>query len=302
MRVKYEQSTFNMHPSVAGGTSANWADFLCNILGWLKRIGAPINVDTVAISKFSDSTTAKGIASVTVRFDGEDTDPDSWWLGSLYLRVYETTYDNTVYLETRAWMYDPHEELYIYTNNVPLGAANSTDIYWVTAQGLKSGNSFYFGFGKWGGFINCAITPVRRLSDPTAEVGYGLVAGSYMSVDGTYYMSKTVPYVDGFNYGVFHTSLGWPYMPDIFVYPEVETGKIPLMPLFAGVEDLYYENVYITPMRSNGQEVKAFETDKGTFLISNTYMSDSDDNLINWTEHGCCQLAFDITEAMNSAT
>ena len=136
---------------------------------------------------------------------------------------------------------------------------------------------------------------MKRLSDPSVSLGYAIVEGSDVEgpdpwVGGAF--SRTLPFVEGFNYvtGMLNfTGAGYKT-----AFPETDTGKIPLVPYFAGIEDIYYDKVYVSPLGRGSTEEKAFETDKGTFLIAGRYGTDFTQVLHN-------TFAFDITEAVNTA-
>ena len=297
MRVKYNSYTFEPYMSVAGGTSNEWLSVLFSIFQYLYMNGAPIDLDTIETELYSSSTTSAGGAYMSARFIGEDTDPENYDVASLSLAIYASDY---VYLEVSASGRNPRQDNYMYGNRIIIGSISNRS-FDVTVHTIKSGNSFYFGFGfdSGDGCISTAITPMRSLSDPTKELGYGVISGIYYSYYGpsTPAVYRTLPEEAGYNYDKGQCT--FIYAPPITIYPEVSSGKIPLVPLFTGIGDSYYEGVYLTPMRSGGQEEEAFETDAGIFLISNGYSMDYDEQKINWTELPFCQLAFDITESQN---
>ena len=326
MNVKYFEQTFYFYPSVKGGTGKDWSQFLSNIVGWLMSVGAPFNPDSVDTGDYNTSTTAAGRANVYMNFIGEplyENDEEYIDIGYLpagfNMSVNPPTED-TSHVEFDFWAYgrsDPYANgpgSYV-SDWIDLGA-KTNGYFAVTGRAIKSGDSFYFGFKsvnspsqfnvmRNGAFMNFAITPMRRLSNPSAEdLGYAAVKAPVLFWEGMVpfaFYNATLPLMIGRNLYPHGDLSYYIITPHIGSYPEIESGKIPLVPIFAGFEDIYYENIYFTPMRSDGIEEKAFETDKGIFLIGNSIEYDYNDALVNHMDWPYCQLAFDITEAVNNS-
>ena len=298
MRVKYKETNIILNTNVAGGTGAQWASFLSELVDFLILNGAPL--ENVEVMGYEESTTEMGTAGILMTFSGESANEED---EPACLEFFIEMDNNRVYLAILGYG-RKGDAIY---NRIDLGAT-TRKYFSFPVHAIKSENSFYFGFRNYesnkNGFINCAITPMRRLSNPNENVGYALVMGVAYNEISDYLnigmACRTMPYIEGYNYAPYDEPIIYTVIPEIFLYPEVETGKIPLMPFFTGCEDIYYENVYLTPMRNNGVEEKAFETDKGVFLISNMDMYHDDTiEVVNWTEMPYCQLAFDITGSLS---
>lgn len=291
MRVKYQTRTITTPVSDSTWvTEEEYESFFTAIINALADMGAPLNLD--------DIEHEGGISAVSLigsKFNVLGGGSGLWFYGYSGRGKY--------YFEFGCNGESPDFENYFYTADVNIGTDNNNQLA-VTIHAVKSGDSFFFGFipAVWnqnGACISLAITPMRRLSDPTADLGYAIVSSTSVFNVGTYEevgeIEKTLPYIEGFSYYD-----GWyNYFNALRVnaFPEVDTGKIPMIPLYAGVEDIYYENVYISPMRRGPDEEKAFETDKGVFLICGSVHTDDNGNLINLeAQTELCQLAFDITE------
>ena len=292
MRVKYQTRIVSKQFSTDGGTGAEKTAFIQNIVNALIDMGAPLDADT-----FTDM----GGGSAAVSFAGEGT-IFLFGAASIFFETYTKSGSNA--LSIGIWGYgrnnvDTVLGNYVFFEELIYGYTNMKEAT-VAIHAVKSGDSFFFGFipptgNLYGGCISYALTPMRRLSDPSVSLGYALVEGNIpggpdMSIGGMF--NRTLPFVEGFNYrdGFFNfTTTGYAY-----AFPETDTGKIPLVPYFAGIEDIYYDKVYVCPMKRGIMEEKAFETDKGTFLIGGIHGVDH-------TAMGYNNFAFDITEAVNTA-
>lgn len=277
MRVKYQTRMINKTFSTNGGTQEERDAFASSIITALFEMGAPLAEDGLNKSK-------PGAALLKDTVNQE----------AINIRV-TSDESNHVKIGIMAGSMGMQENVFWYfTDTVicPSGSKNAK----VTIHAVKSGDSFFFGFlphdaNPSNACINYAITPMRKLSDPSVSLGYAFLVGTTPTGNSPYAsLFRTLPCIDGFNYNnsmynVIHADF-------VFKYPEVETGKIPLIPYYAGIEDIYYDRVYVSPMYRGTAEEKAFETDKGVFLISG-------ETGIDWTRR-FCMLAFDITEAVNS--
>lgn len=278
MRVKYKNKIISKGFSVPGGTDAERKAFLQEIMDVLYEMGAPLDLDNseVAYSYFEVELT-EGTAAIGAELRTKDD----------MLNLDVGMFGNSPLGDNSAW-----------SNTITVGDASGAV---VCIHAVKSGDSFFFGFlglesdNPYNGCITYAITPMRRLSDPSVNLGYAIVEGASTGgpdefVGGT--IHRTLPYIEGFNYagGRFNfTTPGYAH-----AFPEVDTGKIPLIPYYAGIEDIYYDKVYISPMKRGKNEEKAFETDKGVFLIGG-------EPGVDHTQMHYNTLAFDITEAVESA-
>lgn len=290
MRVKYMTAPISGTFSVNGGSTSDKENLARTILMTLAAMGAPLNTDALNVSSGS------GWAEVYSCFLGEDLN------GALMpanMMISIEVISSNIVLGVAGFGRGSEGDNYFYSNSniAPSIGTTGSKSYALTIHAVKSDDSFYFGFvpqsaPAGAGCINYAITPMTRLANPNENVGYALVAGALFSSQNYSAMAfKTRPYIEGMNYynGWFNQSI----MPDTGSFPEVSTGKIPLVPFFSGCEDIYYKNIYVTPVSRDSLEEKAFETDKGVFLIAGDVNQD-------YTGSGFCQLAFDITEAANA--
>lgn len=292
MRVKFNSTTIRKEFSVAGGTEAEWTDFFASVINTLIGMGAPLNPSTIytypvgGACSFSDET-------VLV--------PDGGAGFNIGWNTYGTSSNITVGFDVSGYGKDStggFGNAFHINEYFSFGKKNSLYSVGVTVHSIKSGDSFYFGFMPDGvpsatANINFAITKMRRLSDPTAEVGYAMLSGvawpSGVNMS-TPPMWKTVQYVEGLNYDNGYYNAHQSFF--VGSMPEVDTGKILLMPVYSGLEDVYYENVYLSAVQFDGSSEKAFETDKGAFLIS-----------VGNSGYGIqemCTMVFDITDALSS--
>ena len=292
MRVKYQKRIVSKTFSTAGGTDEEKTAFIQDIVNALIDMGAPLDADTFtdlgrgsASVSFAGEGTVLPLGAASILFEAyTEGSLDEWFVGILGFgrSIANTVTGNFAYCEDVICGYTDKKEAR------------------VCIHAVKSGDSFFFGFipitgDPYGGCISYALTPMRRLSDPPVSLGYALVEGAIpggpdMNIGGMF--NRTLPFVEGFNYrdGFFNfTTPGYAY-----AFPETDTGKIPLVPYFAGIEDIYYDKVYVCPMKRGIAEEKAFETDKGTFLIGGIHGVDH-------TTMGYNNFAFDITEAVNTA-
>lgn len=289
MRVKYQTRTLSKTFSTNGGTPEDWAGFLLDVANALIEMGAPLNIDAFEdlggayIIPFTGEVNGTHGGACLFIEPGHDEDDNIAMHITAYGRDISNGFRNYVELESK-----------------PVVVSMDDKTAGVAIHAVKSGDSFFFGFlsngsNRYNGCIALAITPMRRLSDPSVNLGYALVEGAGVNgpdefVGGV--IGRTLPYAEGFNYagGMFNfTTPGYAH-----AFPEVDTGKIPLIPYYAGIEDIYYDKVYISPMKRGKNEEKAFETDKGVFLIGGEPGVDHTQMLYN-------TLAFDITEAVESA-
>lgn len=283
MRVKYQTRVVRKTFSTNGGTESERVQFMKDILLALADMGAPLNLEDVVI--FDNQVGAS--------FLGESNSIENGPAACMFL------IDNSGSGTSRLFYLsgcgaDPEFSNYFDScTEISYGTSTSKNAS-VIIHAVKSGDSFFFGFLPYNnnpseGCINYAITPMRRLSDPSVSLGYALLQGATISDAPAAFIGRTLPYIEGFNYndGFYNQYFSYP----TFFCPEVDTGKIPLIPHYAGVEDIYYDRVYLSPMRRGYTEEKAFETNMGVFLISGELPIDVP----------CCTFAFDITEAVNSA-
>lgn len=289
MRVKYQTRTVSKTFSTIGGTNDEWSAFARDIANALIEMGAPLNIDT-----YEGYTGEHWISFIGEVNAGNGGACMAWYVetvesGEIKMELQAYGRDHTL-----SWENGTH-----LNSNTIVGSITGENAS-VTIHAVKSGDSFFFGFlpgdsNSFNGCIAIAITPMRRLSDPSVNLGYAIVEGASPSgpdefIGGT--ICRTLPYIEGFNYagGMFNfTTPGYAH-----AFPEVDTGKIPLIPYYAGIEDIYYDKVYISPMKRGKNEEKAFETDKGVFLIGGEPGVDHTQEFYN-------TLAFDITEAVESA-
>ena len=278
MRVKYQTRTLSITFSTNGGTQGEREVFASNIITALFEMGAPLDEDglnklTPGTAFLKDTVNREAIAIAAA----SDT-------------------SNNITIGLMGFNMVMSENFFQYLTTTVICPSNSKNAK-VTIHAVKSGDSFFFGFlphddNPSNACINYAITPMRKLSDPSVSLGYAFLVGTTPPVNSpNAILFRTLPCIDGFNYrGGYFNMVPADYA---FKYPEVETGKIPLIPYCAGIEDIYYDRVYVSPMCRGTAEEKAFETDKGVFLISGETGTDWGRNF--------CMLAFDITEAVNSA-
>jgi hypothetical protein len=278
MRVKYQTRTLSKTFSTNGGTQGEREAFASNIITALFEMGAPLaedglNTPTPGMAFLKD-TVNQEVISIAIASDSS----------------------NNITIGIMGFSMVMQENFFQYLTTTAICPSSSKNAN-VTIHAVKSGDSFFFGFlphdaNPSDACINYAITPMRKLSDPSVSLGYAFLVGTTPPVNSSFAMLyRTLPCIDGFNYNNGMCNM----VPAdyVFKYPEVETGKIPLIPYYAGIEDIYYDRVYVSPMCRGTTEEKAFETDKGVFLISG-------ETGIDW-ERCFCMLAFDITEAVNSA-
>lgn len=283
MRVKYQTRVVDASISVNSGTPSQWGDFWEDVILALIDMGAPLDPNAiikdgtyVAVAYLGSEHPFDGGSGIGLYKDNDDS-------GNATMCVEGTGSDPETYSN------------YVSVGEVIAGWAGNGYAD-VVIHAVKSGDSFFFGFSRSdesrsAPCINYAITQMRRLSDPSTSMGYALVCGFFQTKYGGVYAGRALPYIAGVNY--WSGERGYISSKDVYDYPEVETGKIPLIPLYAGIEDVYYDKVYLSPMRRNTEEEKAFETDKGVFLISGHYGTD-------WSNKNYCMFAFDITEAVNA--
>lgn len=290
MRVKYQTRIISKTASTNGGSTAERLSFYEDIINALIDMGAPLNPNDI----INDGR------NVGASFLGEGASFMDGGAGLMFTDLTEgmTNHTNRDFYITMIGK-DPnsYSNYVLGTINYKFGTSSSKN-FSIAIHAIKSGNSFYFGFddittiGPSAACINYAITPMRRLSNPSTNLGYAIVSNITNSSNNIeFYIGKTLPYVEGFNYGNGAWNGNSPN--GLNAFPEVSTGKISLIPLYAGIEDFYYENIYSSPMVRNPVEEKAFETDKGVFLIGGEMN-------IDYTYAYYCPLAFDITEAVNS--
>lgn len=278
MRVKYATEVIWKEFSVPRGTPEEWQAFLEGIVDALYEMGAPLDLDKGEVSSdWFEVVLTGGSAAIggELFFEGE-----------------------TITLDVGMYGMSDNGDNYAWSKTRTVGGTGGAG---VCIHAVKSGDSLFFGLmgieegGISDGCITYAITPMRRLSDPSVNLGYAIVEGASPGgpdefIGGT--INRTLPYIEGFNYngGMFNfTTSGYAH-----AFPEVDTGKIPLIPYYAGIEDIYYDKVYISPMKRGKNEEKAFETDKGVFLIGG-------EPGVDHTQMRYNTLAFDITEAVESA-
>lgn len=287
MRVKYKTRTVGKTFSTNGGTSAEIVSFFRDVANALIDMGAPLDAEffyaydnNLTASFIGETWIEEGGAGISFVVTKDSTD--------IYMSLEYYGRNGSNSWSNRYW-----------SKSVLIGSTSSKNVQ-VSIHAVKSGDSFFFGFIPIDGddseaCIDFALTLMRRLSDPSVILGYAMVEGANTGgpdeMAGGYF-NRTLPFVEGFNYmeGMLNfTSAGY-----INAFPETDTGKIPLVPYFAGIEDIYYDKVYVSPMRRGNLEEKAFETDKGTFLIAGGYGTD-------FTTAWHNTFAFDITEAVNTA-
>ena len=292
MRVKYQTRIVRKQFSTDGGTSSERIAFFRDVANALVDMGAPLNAeifveDTNGLDAplIGENYGELGGAAVYITTHAQQGSTD------LYMKL-ECYGRNNVMNNDWSNMFFGHP--------IKIGETNSKEAA-IVIHAVKSGDSFFFGFvpsdgdSMYNACISCALTPMRRLSDPPVSLGYALVEGAIPGGPDAYVggmLNRTLPFVEGFNYmnGMYNfTTTGCAN-----AFPETDTGKIPLVPYFAGIEDIYYDKVYVCPMKRGIAEEKAFETDKGTFLIGGIHGVDH-------TTMGYNNFAFDITEAVNTA-
>lgn len=152
---------------------------------------------------------------------------------------------------------------------------------------IKSGNSFFFGFGPRvttsvnNGWIGVALTPIRKASNSTDIVTYGIALMDASKICHTVYPGAH-PYDDArgaCSRAELRNTL-----------PAVGSLPILLRPLYMNTYDYYFENVYVANVVGNTAQETIIYTDKGVFLVAQWY------NLSNDSTHP--SLVFDITKAI----
>lgn len=290
MRVGYQQRYVVQTTTVTGGTGAEKLAFVKAILNTLIEMGAPLQA--IPDSEHAEGDVYAGYAGFlpdgTMSFEGNGF-PANYIQFSIennnnfccYVRGLDGYGENCFIVETKDF-------------------CGATDCLVTDIHAIKSGDSFFFGFSHpeaksendaLRGCISYAITPMRRLSDPSVNVGWSMVYGpTYIDGAPPMYL-KTLPYVSGLAYGYDVYNDDSVILSSIL--PEADTGKIPLIPFFSGINDIYYENVYLSTIPRDGNNEKAFETDRGVFLVGSA--------LEPGLSRHYCNFAFDITEAVRSA-
>ena len=282
MRVRYNSAYVSQTLSGTVATDSESYEFMNRVIHKLYEMGAPIVRESIT------AFPGGGLAS----FEGQTTETFN---GGAGIYFYHNGNNNT-------FCYDGCGEQYVGEGEYPgnyFKSYNTISIQQGNKQigiyihSLRCEDCFYFGFGSAPNTacISSGIVPMVRMSETNKSLGYAMVETTH-SIDGqTFWMFNTKPWVEGAYYG--NSSYNAIFAQCTWAFPETDTGKIPLIPMYSGFEDIYYKNVYISPMTRGNAEEKAFETDKGVFLIAC-----NSGNGINWSTMPFTQLAFDITESV----
>lgn len=152
---------------------------------------------------------------------------------------------------------------------------------------IKAGNCWFLGFAphtlssSYGAWINSAVVPVRKVSDPDTIVGYGLVTQD------TSYIYKSVFYANT-SKDSNKTKVYRSYISELL--PENTENPVAMLPLHMNAKDYYFEGVYVGNVSGNVSQETTITTNKGTFLVAQRY-GDSASAIYP-------SLLFDITEAI----
>ena len=288
MRARHQVRIIEKQFSTPGGTQNERFELIESIVDTLIEMGAPLDKNLFLVAG----------NGVCVSFAGENDILPNGSAG-LFLASKE---DNGFYLLAYAYgRTGPLYGNYYADSEGYLLFASTANFVSLSIHAVKSGDSFFYGFRPIGtgdsnyACICHAITPMKRLSDPNANLGYASVSGVFYGGPDQFIggvINRTLPYIEGFDYkgGMYNfTTAGYSHS-----FPEPDTGNIYLIPYFSGFEDIYYDKVYISPVRRSETDEKAFETDRGVFLVGaiNGYHYPADFGGYN-------ALAFDITDAIN---
>lgn len=282
MRVRYNSAY--VYQSLAGTTPTDNEsyEFMNKVIYKLYEMGAPIIRESI--------TAFPGGGNVS--FEGQTTEISN---GGAGIYFYHNGNDNTFTYTGIGEQYPKDGEASgNYFNSLnKLSLKQGTKEIGIYIHSLRCEDCFYFGFGSAPNTacISSGIVPMVRMSETNKSLGYAMVETTQSADGQSFWVFNTKPWIEGANYG--NGSKRGIYAQFTWAFPETDTGKIPLIPLYSGFEDIYYKNVYISPMIRDNAEEKAFETDKGVFLIACNSGAG-----MNWSTMPFTQLAFDITESI----
>ena len=310
MGVKFTNTNLYKYPSTAGGDVAFWEDCAISILTELYELGLPIRIDTLQ-SLASNNSDGSFSAQAIAVFEGEEDPKEDGSRGS-FIDI-SFSYNGSAissYIMIGGGWNESFMILY------PLFRGKNytlSDSYNFSISSCKVGNSFVF---RLLGYDPIIITPMRSLSNPSEYYGYGAVSAvqlqptrdpTWNGTPSTVYY-KTIPYLEDYDYSL----VNWPPMPiytqslDISTLPDKDSGKIITIPIFSGVADIYYQDVYLTNLNHSKSFAKVFETDQGALLVIQQDLTEvaeyhSDLELYtSWEQYPVAQIALDISSTYNA--
>lgn len=296
MGIKLDTTYITRTASTEGGDAEFWTECGIAILTKLHELGMPIDLSQM-------QTDPSGFPFAGAPFIGESYSEDIYETGGfgfspMYLWL---TGGNMIYGESR-------DSFPIFTESHDL-YSETGKTYQFTIKSGKFKDTFVF---KIDNFPPIIITPVRSLSNPDKNYGYrGIVVPAVISVGSSFsgielLGGKILPKVKNYDYSKFVFPYSMAYeVSSLSILPEVDSGKILTTPFFTGVEDTYYQDLYLTNLSHSQPMAKAFETDQGTFLVVQSnlqtqaeYWGGLEDPIslpTSWDQISCAQVAVDIT-------
>lgn len=306
MGVKINYDTISKYPN--GQTTPEfWAQCAEDILRCLYQRGLPIDINTIEV--FSEA----GVGYAIGYFQGEESieeleegsqiclqfsqhDNDNWSLDLYFINGFnEASSGNYYFYPLSRWdTYSP-----------------SSQSYYFYIRSYSAGSSFIF---ELNGFEPVIVTPLRSLSKPNNRYGYAMVSaispgffGFHNDDSPSFSYFKSYPLLKDYNYNESHISQFFPFSVDSIptkMLPERSTGKIITIPVFTGIEDIYYQDVYLTNLAHTEGMAKAYETDQGVLLVVETDLPEfiaytGADLYTSWEQYPVAQMALDISSTYN---
>lgn len=311
MGVKFTTTSIRKTTSVAGGDAAFWEDCVASILTKLYELGLPIQIETLHRNSGTYSDGSGFYASAVAVFEGEKEINMEMGPAGSYISLNFQSSGSQLYsylCVSGGWNDSFNWSFPLFSSNYEFLSS-----YTFSISSCKVGDSFVF---KLQGFEPLIITPMRSLSNPSKYCGYGAVSIVSMGLSGdwlndgtpdTYYY-KTIPYLEGYDYD----SANWPEMPfysyslDISTLPDKDSGKIITIPIFSGVSDIYFQDVYLTNLNHSKSLAKVFETDQGALLVIQQDLSELASRYpelglyTSWEQYPVAQIALDVSSAYNT--
>lgn len=312
MGVKFTTTSFRKTASVAGGDAEFWKDCAVTILTKLYELGLPIQIETLwgNSQTYSDGMFSGSAYAV---FEGEgETNMETGPVGSYIGISFQNSSGEEIMpvLVVSGGMNESFSGTYPYFSYDGYVSSKSYDF---TINSCKVGDSFIFSLS---GFDPLIITPMRSLSNPSKYCGYGAVSAVMLLPNqdplwngmpaNLYY--KNIPYLEGYDYD----SVNWPPMPgyanslDISTLPDKDSGKIITIPIFSGVADIYFQDVYLTNLNHSKNIAKVFETDQGALLVIQEDLIEmaglfpDKEVYTSWEQYPIAQIALDVSSAYNT--
>ena len=310
MGVKFTTTQITKTTSVAGGTGEFWTELGTEMLTKLHQLGMPIDIDQIIIQD--------GFIEAPYLGETLDMDENETWGGGFAIAISTGTNSIGLYFYLDGGTDASGAIGGTFNTGFPMFGARAYDLqtsYTFTIISAVFGESFVFKVDDMDPII---ITPIRSLSNPDINYGYRAVTAL-----------RLLPHFDRESFG-FPAIFGgktlvltedlnvdkWISMPIAYttieghMLPDKDSGKIIAIPLFTGIGDTYYQDLYLTNLSHSNRMAKAFETDQGTLLVVQSdlvawkeYFDNTEivvDMYTSWEQYPAAQLALDISNTYNA--